>query len=78
MQHTIKFVSEYCPAFNLGVICAGTWFNVNTSGNIFRTVERLQKKIDNTDMNTMGKILERIDDVVNTSINWDDEEDETS
>lgn len=44
----------------LGVICTGKWFNINLSGNPYKAVIKLQKKLNIMQNNDILNIIEEV------------------
>ena len=59
MRKTLKIEGEG-GALNLGVTCAGLWFNVNLSGNAFRSAQRLEATIKNMSDKSILNIVSAI------------------
>jgi len=47
-------------SINLGVTCAGKWFGGNYSGNIYKSADRLQRRIANMSVQELFDTLEKI------------------
>lgn len=45
---------------NVGVICTGLWFDINLSGNVYRAIERLEKKISTLSEEEINNIISKI------------------
>lgn len=70
MQKTlaIKHLSE--PVFNLGVTCAGRWFDENLSGNPYYSAKRLELKLNALSLSKVFRIVNNIK--LNTEENFDE------
>lgn len=60
MLKTIKLEDEEIGEINLGVICAGKWFNLSLTGNIHQSINRIQRKINSMSETDLFYLIERI------------------
>jgi short-subunit dehydrogenase involved in D-alanine esterification of teichoic acids len=67
LKRTINILSKEFNDLNLGVICAGKWFNVNLTGNPHKATKRLQNKLNSF---RRDKLLSVVEDVAEASREW--------
>lgn len=68
LKRTLLLIHPDNSSINLGVTCAGQWFDQNLSGNPYTAAERLEVYINHI---SEDAYLNIIDEIKEDSIAWD-------
>ncbi len=60
IKRTVEISSSDIDPIYLGVTCAGNWFDVNLSGNPYKAIIRLNRKLKDLSNEQIEEIIENI------------------
>lgn len=65
IKRTVEISSSEIDTIYLGSVCCGRWFDVNMSGNPYKAIKRLNKKLRELSNEQVESIVENIRDAQN-------------